>query len=1011
MKALMKLCAGRPVGVIMVLLAIMLVGAMAATRLPLGRLPDISVPRIIVEAMMPGLPAAEIRTMIAIPLEDSLASAKGLMRSSSISRDGRAVIVLEFAWGEDILRAAGRVREILDSSYPSLPEGASKPGVMLADPDLEPLLVASLVPGNGDMPFARKLAEHEVKARLRQIEGVGTVNIMGGMNREAVVVVDMRRAAAMNLTVYDFARAVSAESMDTPAGSLREGTIEYVALARGSVSTVEELGRIVAPVQNGSFQVSDLAKVSERDAPRRSLFVSGDKECVAIELYRNPGADPVATTRRARVVLAQLTAEFGRDVEITVLRDSSVSIAASIRNLALAGVTGAVIAAGVLFLFLGNLKVGLLVAGSIPVSVAATLGALYLSGRSLNSMSLGGISLAVGMISDNAVVVLDALTGKFASARCRPDAEEIAVATATVLSGTLGSMLTTAIVFIPVFFLPGAIGGLFGDLALSIIIANIAGWIVAMLALPALYRRTWANMTERGSKKLEPGYRYLLKSAMRKPVVAVGCATCLAFCGAVLLMTRPVLFMPQESATELLLTVMFPAGTDPDGIAVVAHDLCGSISSVPGITSVYGSAGAEAEDTARRADPSFASEKFVLVCSLASGADIEDVKARLHDAVEASVPVLAIEIGLPADPAARLLGLDGATLIAVRADTTQGVTDRADSFEQAVLRHAGSALGSIGRFPTGTKTRIVIQPRRPVAAALGVTLSDAAMAIRAATQGVKAAVLERDGREMTVRILAGDLDGEDIACSMTEMASVPVHVTAENPIPASRFAEFERTQGEASYARLNRADVVYLEPRAAPGKQKEVASAVEDVLSASVNTERSNESAFRIYGRAMAGAVILVLVLLYLTLGAQFESFSLPLIIMATIPFAMAGVGPALVLTGTCLDSGSIMGLVVLFGVVVNNAILMHEAGSARRQAGAGAAFAAFAGASDRVRPVLATTLTTLVALLPMCLSATGAAQRSLAIAVLGGLTASTALTLFVIPIIFAFYSSTRKSA
>jgi multidrug efflux pump subunit AcrB len=246
---------------------------------------------------------------------------------------------------------------------------------------------------------------------------------------------------------------------------------------------------------------------------------------------------------------------------------------------------------------------------------------------------------------------------------------------------------------------------------------------------------------------------------------------------------------------------------------------------------------------------------------------------------------------------------------------------------------------------------------------------------------------------------------------MREVASVPVYISAGNPVPASTIATFERVEGKAALSRLDRADVVYMEPIAAPGRAKDLFRAVETVLAGSSNAARSNESAFRVYGKAMAGAVILVLVLLYLTLGAQFESFRLPLLIMGTIPLAMAGVGPVLVLTGTGLDSGSILGLVVLFGVVVNNAILLYEASAARRQAGAGAAYAAFAGASDRVRPVLATTLTTIVALLPMCLSSTGAAQRSLAMAVLGGLAASTALTLFISPIAFAATSSTRKSA
>ncbi|OHD21238.1 MAG: hypothetical protein A2Y38_11035 [Spirochaetes bacterium GWB1_59_5] len=375
-----------------------------------------------------------------------------------------------------------------------------------------------------------------------------------------------------------------------------------------------------------------------------------------------------------------------------------------------------------------------------------------------------------------------------------------------------------------------------------------------------------------------------------------------------------------------------------------------------------------------------------------------------------SLPGIAIEIGLPPDPAARLLGLDGAAVIAVRGDSKEEAGNRADYFEAAVSREAGSAFSAMVRSPVGTKPRIIIRPRRAAAATLDISLADAAVAIRAATQGVKATALRSGGRESAVMVFAGEPNGIDSCLTLSAAYGVPVSVVAGNSIPVSSIATFERTDDQAALARLDRADVVYLEFSAAPGRAKELSVAVEKALLTSSGSGRSDESAFRIYGNAMAGAVLLVLLLLYLTLGAQFESFGMPVAIMATIPLAMAGVGPALVLSGVGLDSGSILGLVVLFGVVVNNAILLHEASDARRQAGAGPVLAAFAGASDRVRPVLATTLTTIVALLPMCLSATGAAQRSMAVAVLGGLAASTALTLFISPIAFAAAAS-RKSA
>lgn len=994
----------------MVLFAILLSGAVGATRLPLCRLPELSVPRIIVEALMPGLPAAEIKNIITVPLEDSLASAKGLMRSSSISRDGRAVIALDFSWGEDLLRSAGRVREILDSSYPSLPEGASKPSILLGAPDREPLLVVCLKAGNGDLAFERRLAEYEVKARLRRVEGAGTVNVLGGIEREAAVSVDMRRAAARGLTVYDLALAVSAETADAPAGSLHEGDVEYVALVHGGVSNVEEFSRVIALGPDGPFRLSELAVVGERDAPRQSLFVADGEECVAVELYRKPGADAVATAKRARAAMVQLAGELGRDVEIIVLRDSSLALAASIKKLAVSSVAGAFIAAAVLFLLLGNLKAGLLVAGTIPVAVAATLGVLSLLGRSLNSMSLGGIGLAVGMISDNAVIVLDTLAGKFASARVRPRPEETAAVVATVLPGTLGSALTTAVVFIPVLFLPGAIGGLYGDLAISIIIANAAGWCIAVLALPAFYRIAWSGRLLRTRPLLEPRYRRALALAMRNPGAVVFTAFCLALGGGVLVLSRPVMFMAQEPAAEMVLTATFPAGTDPDGIAERARSLSAALGVVPGIVSAYGSAGAEPDDAARRSDASFARERLELTCPLESSDDTEGVKRRLLAVAHEKLPGAIIEIGLPADPASMVLGLDGASVIAVRGTTSEDASIRADVFESAVHQRAGSALASMDRSPSGTRTRIVIQPRRAAAAALGITMTDAALAIRAATQGVQAAVIERDGKETNVRVFAGGARAIEASCSMLEIGKVPVSVSGDSPVPASAIATFEPVEGDASLARLDRSDVIYLEPRSTPGKAAALHEAVEAVLATFTGAARSDESAFKVYGYAMAEALALVLVLLYLTLGAQFESFGLPLIIMSTIPLAMAGVGPALLLTGTGLDSGSILGLVVLFGVVVNNAILLHEASSARRRAGASAAHAAFAGASDRVRPVLATTMTTVVALFPMVVSATGSAQRSLAVAVLGGLTASTSLTLFISPIAFASAFKTRKS-
>jgi len=993
----------------MILLALVLSGLQAAFRIPLGRIPDLSIPRVIVEAFMPGLPAAEVRSLLTLPLEDALASAKNLSRMSSVSRDGRVLIVLDFKWGERSAIGAGRVREILDSVYPSLPEGAEKPTVLPFNADHEPLMVVTVASRDGDLAYARRLAEYEVRARLRRVEGAGEVSLYGGLKREIAVAVDMHQAAARGLTVYDIAGIIARESNDSPVGSLREGDLELVAMVKGRALDTDELASMVVSGPSGPFILSELALVGERNASRASIFVSGGEERVALEVYTQPGSDPVATARKARKTILEMAADYETTARIELIQDASIAISKSILDLASAGMIGAIAAAVALFIFLGDLKAGLLVAFSIPVSVAITLGMLEVCGRSLNSMSLGGMSLAIGMISDNAVVVHSALAFRFTSASSRPDADEVAEATGTALAGTFGSMITTSVVFVPVFFLPGAIGGLFGDLAISIIIANTAGWLVAVLALPSIYRLTWAMRVERRRRSLESRYRRALRIAFRHPKTSISVAFLAAFFGTILTITRVVSFMPPGAATELIVQAEFPAGTNPDGLADDACELTKVLTSIDGISGAYGGSGSEDDDANRRSDPGYSMEVLKITCPIKEDADVFAIrKSLLALTLDTLSSDVLITVKEAPDPVARLLDLDQGSSIVVRGSSVQESLARSQEFEAALELEAGVALAYISRWPAGIKPMVLMNPLRDNAATFGVPLSIAAVNVRAATEGVIAVRLDIKGQEMDVRVFAADIGRAAGSGSLAGMGSIPVSASRNAPVPAASIAEFSMTDGNEALARLDRADVVYLETESASGKKNELSKAIERVVATSEWAGRINDSAFHTYGTAMVSAVLLVLVLLYLTLGAQFESFWMPVLVMATIPLAMAGTGPLLLLTGTGLDSGSILGMIVLFGVVVNNAILLFETGSAWVSKGVDRVIAAYRGASERVRPVLATTMTTVVALIPLSLSGAGAMQRSISVAMLGGLIASTVLTLFVSPITFALSGASR---
>lgn len=1002
MKSLARCCAARPVGVIMVLAAVMMAGGRAAAVMPLSRLPELMIPRLVVEASAPGLPAVAVRSLVVAPLEDALASAKGLVGCSSVSRDGGASLILDFAWGEDPMRAAARAREILDAAYPALPEAAERPRVRQFNPDDDPIAIVTALPLQGELSALRRLAELTMRQRFRRVAGVGATTVFGGSSRELAVAVDMNRAAARGLTVLDAARAIASEQLDMPAGSVMEGGLELVALARGRATDADGLAKLSAQGPQGPFRVGDIAEVYERDASRLSLFVVDGEEAVALWLYLRAGADPRAAARGIREALAELDAELGGLASLRLARDGSRAAIEALRYLGIAGVLGAIMALAALLALLRDPRGGLLAAGTIPVSVAAALAVLETAGRSLNAMSLGGIGLAVGMISDNAVITLGAISSRFAAQGERPSPEGVADAAATVMSGSFGSAATTAVVFAPALFLPGALGGLYGDLALAVIAANIAGCLAAALALPALYRLSWRKGVPRPGRSIERSYRRILAAAMRKPMAALALSAAAVSLGILVAATRELSFMPLDEADELMVSVDFEPGADPDGMVGQATALSAALAAVPGVRSAYGCAGAELDDAARRADPSYARERLEIWCGLSPGVD-PVAAASAAAAVVASTlsPGMTFRIGAPRDPAAVALGMDKRLIVAVRGETPSDAAAKAELAARALAAEAGGALASVELRPAGSKPRVELRPLRDEGLALGVGLSELAQALRAATEGAPAGAVELGGRETPVRVFAAGT-GYAGGGSVAGAAAVPVAARDGASVPASAVANFTLSEGPAALARLDRFDVMYLEARAVTGHERELARAVDRIGERLEGVRRADESAFKRYAASLAAAAALVIVLLYLSLGAQFESFTLPFAIMAAIPLGMAGAGPALAAAGLGLDSGAALGLLVLAGVSVNSAIVLYEAFGAYRAAGATPAAAAFAGANARVRPCLATAATTVLALLPVSLAPAGAAQRSMSVAMMGGVAASTALTLIVFPIVLS---------
>jgi multidrug efflux pump subunit AcrB len=824
------------------------------------------------------------------------------------------------------------------------------------------------------------------------------------MGREVAVRVDPELAAARGLSVSDVANLLGREHLDVPLGSVRQGEREYVALVSGRVSRAAALADLRLPLGGGGLRLGEIAAVKEGESRQRSLFVLDGEEWVLSEVRSRPGANPILVSSNVKAEVQSLSSALQGEFELRLVSDGAVGIKRSVSDLALSALMGALLSAFVLALFMRDARLSLVLASNIPLCAAIALSALAAVGRSINLMSLGGLSLAVGMMTDNAVIVLDALDRDFGLRPRRPSFSEVAEAAWRTAGSTFGSTATTAIVFIPTLFLPGVVGSLFFDLAFTVIVSVSSSWLLGLLVVPSLYRlcrrdrgEGHSRLGKRRTTILEKLYAPLLARALRKPLPYLFFSFALGVAGLAAILALPREFAPAEDAREIIATLDFPAGTSMERLKAEALTCGKRLLGVKGIAQTAISAGMEKDDYARQADLSYAPNRLSLRCSLAPSVSSTGALAEIERNLQAYLPPdVSIAANPPLDSQSRLLGLSSAGKTAlVYGATPVAARDAAGRLSEA-LRAKGFKTGL---SPQGRCGSILVRPRAEALALVGFPLERAAENLRCALDGEIVSSID-DGE--------GELDLRVLSAAPERIQELPLGAGEAGPLRASSFLFFDRRETETVLARESRRDAMYLgwSAPALPGRQaqSEFKLVAQGLGPATVGEARSSELA------ACAGNLLftgfLVILLLYLFLAAEFESVSLPFAVLLSIPLSLGGVGAALALAGSSLNSGSAMGLIALSGVVVNNAIVMREtmAQSLSEIGGVGSATPAlcvYRGALLRLRPICVTALSNVLSLLPIALSPSGATQKSMAIAMAGGNLASTALSLIVMPSVF----------
>lgn len=1018
MKQLIGFCIHRPVATIMVFIALIVFGVLAAFNLSIDFLPSVKIPKLVVAAGYSGLPPSEIRQLVTIPLENTLSSLNGIKNISSVSRQGVSIIELTFHWGTDMDKAGVETREFIDIAYSTLPAGAGKPVVLPIHPGEGPVMTISVLSSSGDTALARKLCEREIKTRLQQVEGVGSIAIIGGADEEIHVRVHDEKASAYGITFEFLHSVLQASNITFPAGTITEGILEYVVKTEGRLENIDALSNLLVPSphQGDPIPLKEIADVGFAPAEQNSFFQNMGSEGIGIAIRRQGTFSPVKLSENVSKELSRIEQSYSKDLIFSVVQDESVLISKSITTLIVSASLGACIAFLVILFFLKSLSVSFILVISFPVSILFCLVLLYLTKRSINIMSLGGMVIGIGMLVDNGIVILENL-GRRVPVPSSDKTECVAEAASEMAGSTFGSTFTTLIVFLPVIFLPGVIGSLFTDLALSVSYSLVGSYLCSITLTPVLYILITSKPKNRNksslpagsvnnsgirlSRTIEKSYRKILLFIFRKPVFILPTLVLVCTSGIVSYFTLKVELMPEINTGELLITAEADPGLSMDEIKLRAGRLADELMRSGLIESVFIRAGGEPDDVYYQADA--ADRKGIIharaVISKQIGIPVKTITEYFREHL--LFFDLQIQVAPPDNILLPLLGIQRKTMVVAVSGNSQKLALANAGTLAAEIEAAFGPGQNMILLPAEKQMELILTPLRDALSRTGNAVTSVSNEVRASLTGSIPTQLIIDGEEINVRIRSSTGKNR----SRLELNALTL-LTPD--YKSTQLRELMGIKEEMKFnilLRKKHKDVVYINISNPDNRIREL------IKSYIAGNSRNRSFTLQEEGVIRENMVLLVVTfsiaafLMYLLLGAQFESFIEPLILFLSFPFAISGVFLALVITGNSLNINSSLSILVLLGIVINNSIILFGTYKSKFLPNTSAIYAVYRGSSVRIIPILLTMLTTVLALIPISINVDNTnPQSGMSIAIIGGLFLSTCLTVFIQPLIFYAY-------
>lgn len=1012
----------RPILTSIVYLAVLVIGAVAFSRLPIDLMPEVTYLTISVVTSYGNVGPEEMEELVTRPIEESLAAVQGVEEITSSSTEGRSMVRVSFTWGTDLDVASNDIRDRIDRVLGRLPEDIDRPMIRKFDISAFPILQLGASSDMSPLDL-RRIMDNQIKYRIERAPGVAAADIFGGLVREIHVDLHASKLKALGLSTDSIINAIGSENVNIPAGLYNKGNLKVLVRTQGEYQSLEDIRNTVITNRNGTtLRIKDVADVKDSWQEVTRIDRINGNPGLRVSINKQSGVNTVKVVDAVREELKRIKRDYPQ-IDIVPLVDTSIYIKQSINNLGHAAILGGILAIIVLFLFLRNISSTAIIATAVPISMIATFGLIYFGGFTLNLMTFGGLTLGIGMLMDNAIVVLENIFRyrEYGHSPLKSAVEGTSEVWSAIVAGTM----THIVVFLPVIFMQGMSGILFQQMAYVVVFSFLCSLIVAVTLVPMLTSRFLRyesvktknpdsklqkvyDLSEQTFKNIETKYGLTINWALsnRKKVVLFSAA--LFIVSVFLVRFIGVELMPQADESQVSVNIEMAVGSRleivNEATQMVENILKREVPETISVLSQVGSGGA----------PHTAGITVNLVPISKRKRSSEEIANVLRKKLS-GIPGVTI----------RTRAGQGLFLLRLGTQTTDNISVEVRGYDLQIAQELAKKVDQVVKTVPGiTDTKIsreegspeeIIQIDRQKAADLGLTVTRIGNALQTAVGGTQSSYFRDGGKEYWILVRLSEEERK----RLTDFLDLTIINNRGEPVILRNVVNAIPRQGPVRIERKDQERIITIN---ANFTKRDMGSVISDIRKKLLDLPIPKDFAILFGGdyeeqqkafRQLMFAFFLAIIFIYMVMAAQFESFRDPFIILFSIPMALIGITVTLILTGTIFSMQAFIGCIMLAGIVTNNSILLvHYTNLLRRRDGMEMKEAIKLAGIRRLRPILMTTATTTLGLLPLAfgLGEGGEAQAPLARVVVGGLLSSTLITLVLVPVVYSIFEQKLKT-